>query len=473
MNTNIKCIYSRVKRTKLTKLKRLMSIYVGNISNINITENIKDIGTSNSNSNSNSNNITVIVSSSKAEKADMVINNSLDILLKSANIKDFMSNMNKKGVVFNLQKINKALVKGFVYRIIQGLYSFNKYKSVKGSPHNNIIFYTPQLNKGDITQLLGVIRYSNLSRNIINEPSNIFTPEKMAAYACRLFSNTKYVKVNNYRHADIKKMGLRLIDAVGGSSRNKPCFLVLEYKPPKCKKTICLVGKGVTIDTGGYSMKRVKHMDKMYMDKEGAGISLGLFKYLVDSEYEHHVVCLCPLVENVVTDISIKPNDIIKSYNGTSVEIVNTDAEGRLILADALAYACKNYKPDYIFDYATLTGWSERIHCHTSFTYFTLNDKFAKDIEVYNKEYAEKSIRQPPWVEYITFIKSNIADVKNSGYKCTNSDGLMASLFLMNFIPAIYRKNWIHFDVRLSNYNNTVNIADGFATYLEIIKNIK
>jgi leucyl aminopeptidase len=446
-----------------------MSIYVGNISNINITENIKDIGTSNS----NSNNITVIVSSSKAEKADMVINNSLDILLKSANIKDFMSNMNKKGVVFNLQKINKALVKGFVYRIIQGLYSFNKYKSVKGSPHNNIIFYTPQLNKGDITQLLGVIRYSNLSRNIINEPSNIFTPEKMAAYACRLFSNTKYVKVNNYRHADIKKMGLRLIDAVGGSSRNKPCFLVLEYKPPKCKKTVCLVGKGVTIDTGGYSMKRVKHMDKMYMDKEGAGISLGLFKYLVDSEYEHHVVCLCPLVENVVTDISVKPNDIIKSYNGTSVEIVNTDAEGRLILADALAYACKNHKPDYIFDYATLTGWSERIHCHTSFTYFTLNDKFAKDIEVYNKEYAEKSIRQPPWVEYITFIKSNIADVKNSGYKCTNSDGLMASLFLMNFIPAIYRKNWIHFDVRLSNYNNTVNIADGFATYLEIIKNIK
>jgi leucyl aminopeptidase len=446
-----------------------MSIYVGNISNINITENIKDIGTGTS----NSNNITVIVSSSKAEKADMVINNSLDILLKSANIKDFMSNMNKKGVVFNLQKINKALVKGFVYRIIQGLYSFNKYKSVKGSPHNNIIFYTPQLNKGDITQLLGVIRYSNLSRNIINEPSNIFTPEKMAAYTCRLFSNTKYVKVNNYRHADIKKMGLRLIDAVGGSSRNKPCFLVLEYKPPKCKKTICLVGKGVTIDTGGYSMKRVKHMDKMYMDKEGAGISLGLFKYLVDSEYEHHVVCLCPLVENVVTDISVKPNDIIKSYNGTSVEIVNTDAEGRLILADALAYACKNYKPDYIFDYATLTGWSERIHCHTSFTYFTLNDKFAKDIEVYNKEYAEKSIRQPPWVEYITFIKSNIADVKNSGYKCTNSDGLMASLFLMNFIPAIYRKNWIHFDVRLSNYNNAVNIADGFATYLEIIKNIK
>ena len=473
-NTNIKYIYNRTKRVRQ---KRLMSIYVGNISNINITDDINGMnGMKGMNRVETSKDITtVLVSSSNADKADMVINNALDILLKSANIKDFMSNMNKKGVVFNLEKINKAYVKGFVYRIIQGLYSFNKYKSAKGSPHNNnnIIFYTPQLKKVEITQLFDVIRYANLSRNIINEPSNIFTPEKMAAYACRLFSNTKYVKVNNYRHADIKRMGLRLIDAVGGSSRNKPCFLVLEYKPPKCKKTVCLVGKGVTIDTGGYSMKRAKHMDKMYMDKEGAGISLGLFKYLVDSGYEHHVVCLCPLVENVVTDISIKPNDIIKSYNGTSVEIVNTDAEGRLILADALAYACKNYKPDYIFDYATLTGWSERIHCHTSFTYFTLNDKFAKDIEIYNREYAEKSIRMPPWVEYITYIKSNIADVKNAGYKCTNSDGMMASLFLMNFIPSIYRKNWIHFDVRLSNYNNTVNIADGFATYLEIIKNIK
>jgi leucyl aminopeptidase len=267
-------------------------------------------------------------------------------------------------------------------------------------------------------------------------------------------------------------MGLRLIDAVGGSSSNKPHFLVLDYKPVKPKKTICLVGKGVTIDTGGYSMKRQKSMEKMYMDKEGASLALGLFKYLVDSKSEHRIVCLCPLVENIVSSSSVKPNDVIKSYNGTSVEIVNTDAEGRLILADALAYACKTYEPDYIFDYATLTGWSERIHCHTSFTYFTLNDKLSKDIEMYNKEYAEKSIRLPPWVEYMYYIKSNIADVKNSGYKCVNSDGMMASLFLMNFIPVKYRKNWIHFDVRLSSYNNPVNIADGFATYLEVIKSI-
>jgi len=422
------------------------------------------------NKNKNVNNI--IVSSSKKENANIKICNLLDIILKSIDIKTIVNNLNNKNdTLFNLTKLNKKYIKGFVYRIMQGLYVFNKYKSNQ-KINNNILFHIPQLNKIDRNELFRIIDYSNFSRNIINEPSNIFTPEKFGTYACNLFTNTKYVKVNKYNHTDIKNMGLRLIDAVGGTSSNKPCFIVLDYTPPKYKKTICLVGKGVTIDTGGYSLKRDKHMEKMYMDKEGAALSLGLFKYLVDTNYKHRVVCLCPLVENIVSSMSLKPNDIIKSYDGTTVEVVNTDAEGRLILADALAYACKNYKPDYIFDYATLTGWSERIHCHTSFTYFTLNDKIAKNIELYNEEYAEKSIRLPPWVEYIKYIQSNVADIKNSGYKCVHSDGLMSSLFLMKFIPVKYRKNWVHFDVRLSSYNNALNIADGFATYLEIIKNI-
>ena len=442
-----------------------MNIYVNNI---NIINNINK----NNKNNKKVGNIIVSSSSNNADNANIIINNSLDILLKSIAIKEFLNNINyKKDVLFNLQKLNKIFIKGFIYRIIQGLYVFNKYKSIK-KINNNITFYAPQLIKPDIDSIFSIINYSNLSRNIINEPSNIFTPEKLAFYVCKLFSNTRNVNIMNYNHKDIQNMGLRLIDAVGGSSRNKPHFIVLDYKPSNYKKTICLIGKGVTIDTGGYSIKREKKMEKMYMDKEGAAISIGLFKYLVDNNSKHHIVCLCPLVENIVSDNSLKPNDIVKSYNGTSVEIVNTDAEGRLILADTLAYACKNYKPDYIFDYATLTGWSEKIHCHTSFTYFTVNDKIAENIEHFNKEYAEKSIRIPPWVEYIYYIKSNIADVKNSGYKCIKSDGLMASLFLMNFIPEKYRKNWVHFDVRMSSYNNDINIADGFATYLEIIKNI-
>jgi leucyl aminopeptidase len=424
----------------------------------------------NKNNNKNSNNI--IVSSYKTDNTNVVIENVLDIIINSIDIKTIIKNIkNDNDIVFNLKKLNKKFVKAYVYRIMQGLYLFDKYIK-KIEQNNNISFNIPQLNKIDKEGLFSMISYANLSRNIINEPSNIFTPEKFATHICDIFKNTKYVDVKKYNHNDIKKMGLRLIDAVGGSSNNKPYFVVLDYKPPKWKKTICLAGKGVTIDTGGYSIKNSNNMEQMYMDKEGAAISIGLFKYFADNNYKNRIVCLCPLVENIVSGGSLKPNDIIKAYNGTTVEIVSTDAEGRLILADTVAYACKNYNPDYIFDYATLTSWSTKIHCHTSFTYFTLNDKIAKNIEKYNCIYAEKSIRISPWVEYITYIKSNIADVKNFGYECINSDGLMASLFIMNFIPQKYVKRWVHFDIRMSSYNNELNIADGFATYLEIIKNI-
>jgi leucyl aminopeptidase len=268
-------------------------------------------------------------------------------------------------------------------------------------------------------------------------------------------------------------MGLNLINAVGNPSQNKPRFLIIDYNPSvKNKKTICLIGKGVTIDTGGYSMKRPNNMINMYMDKEGASISIGILYTLAKEKYKNRIVCLCPLVENIVSQSSLKPNDIIKAYNGQTVEIVNTDAEGRLIMADALTYACNKYKPDYLFDFATLTGWSERINCHSSFTFFTSNEKIANKIQEYGNKYSEKNIRIPAWLEYISYIKSRVADVKNSGYQCKNSDGLMASLFLMNFIPKQYRKNWSHFDIRMSNYNNNVNIADGFATFYSIIKNI-
>jgi leucyl aminopeptidase len=287
-----------------------------------------------------------------------------------------------------------------------------------------------------------------------------------------MFKGIRNTKITVFNERHMKKMGLNLINAVGNPSQNKPRFLIIDYNPSGKKKTICLVGKGVTIDTGGYSMKRPNNMINMYMDKEGAAISIGILYTLAKQKYKNRIVCLCPLVENIVSRGSLKPNDIIKAYNGQTVEIVNTDAEGRLILADALTYACYKYKPDYLFDFATLTGWSERINCHSSFTYFTSNEKIANDIHAYGNKYCEKNIRIPAWLEYISFIKSNIADVKNSGYECKNSDGLMASLFLMNFIPIKYRKNWSHFDIRMSNYNNTVNIADGFATFYTIIKNI-
>jgi leucyl aminopeptidase len=377
----------------------------------------------------------------------------------------------KNGVIFNLKSLNKKFVSAFIYRITQGVYSFNKYKT-KDIDEIKTDYYVPQLSLKDKSEIISIVEGSEKTRNIINEPSNKFTPENFTKNAKKMFKSKKYISVKIFDDKRIVKLGLNLINAVGGKSQNKPRFLLIDYNPPKSKKTICLVGKGVTIDTGGYSLKPGVNMNNMHMDKEGASICVGLIDTLANIKYKNRTICICPLVENIISSSSLKPNDIIKAYNGQTIEVVNVDAEGRLILADALAYTCKNYKPDYIFDFATLTGWSEKINCHSSFTYFTTNEKLSKCISAYGNCYGEKSIRLPPWIEYMEYIKSNVADVKNSGYSCKNSDGLMASLFLMNFIPPSYRNKWVHFDIRLGSYNNSVNIADGFASYLTIIKNI-
>lgn len=425
--------------------------------------------------NINNNNHNVIKVATNKKNCDINIRNHLDIISISKKIKTLLNYNNnfKKKVIFNLEKLDNRFVEAFIYRILQGNYYFDKYKKITRE-RTILYFYVPRISCTNRKNINEIINGSYITRNIINEPSNIATPDNFAKHAKYMFKDIRNIKVTIFNEKHMKKMGLNLINAVGNSSQNKPRFLIIDYNPSghSGKKTVCLVGKGVTIDTGGYSMKNPKHMINMYMDKEGAAISIGILYTLAKEKYKNRVVCLCPLVENIVSRSSIKPNDIIKAYNGQTVEIVNTDAEGRLILADALTYACDKYKPDYLFDFATLTQWSERINCHSSFTYFTSNEQIANNIQEYGNKYCEKNIRIPAWLEYISYIKSNIADVKNSGYECKNSDGLMASLFLMNFIPKKYRKNWSHFDIRMSNYNNNVNIADGFATFYTIIKNI-
>jgi leucyl aminopeptidase len=414
-----------------------------------------------------------IINVSSSNNSDICIKNHLDIINASSKIKIIIKYNNnfKKNIIFNLEKLDSKYIDAFIYRILQGFYTFDKYKqNIKSQ--KNIYFYVPKLSNDNKKNLITIIYGANITRNLINEPSNMSTPDKFSKYSINFFKSIKNIKIKVYNDKEIKKLGLNLINAIGGSSINKPRFLIIDYTPPKYKKSICLIGKGVTIDTGGYSIKSSSHMNNMYMDKEGASISINIIYILSKLKYKNRIICFCPLVENIVSNSAIKPNDIIKAYNGQTVEIVNTDAEGRLIMADTLTYACNKYKPDYIFDFATLTGWSERINCHSSFTYFTTNEKISNKIIEYAEKYGEKNIRIPAWLEYMSYIKSKIADVKNHGYECKNSDGLMSSLFLMNFIPPKYRNNWCHFDIRMSNYNNDVNIADGFATYLSLVKYI-
>jgi leucyl aminopeptidase len=399
----------------------------------------------------------------------ILIKNYMDILDFSINVKNIIKyNLNKnKKIVFNLSELDYNYVLSFIYKISQGIYTFNKYKS--NTKNNEIVFYIPKYNKK--REIADIIESANITRNLINEPSNKMTPKIFGEYVKRYYKNNKNVNVKIFDSNAIKKLGLNLIYSLGQHSYNKPYFAILEYKPQKYKKTICIVGKGVTIDTGGYSIKNNGSMNKMYMDKEGACISFGLFNNLVKNKSNNRIICVCPLVENIISNSSLKPSDIIKAYNGQTIEIVNVDAEGRLILADSLSYICKMYKPDHIIDIATLTGTSDK-YCNTSFSYFTINEAFSKNIIKFSKKYGEIILRIPPWVEYMKYIKSNIADVKNSGYNCKKGDDLIASLFLMNFIEKKYRNKWIHIDIRMISNNNELNIAEGFGTILQYLKSL-
>jgi len=420
--------------------------------------------------------IVIKICSRNTTACDVYINNFVNILNTAKNIKNIIkyNKYIKDSIILDLQYLRKKFVKAFLNRIFQGLYSFGKYKS-KTAITKKVSINAPQISEKEKKEILHYIKYSQLARDFINEPSNKSTPIVFSITAANIFKKEANVKVNVLTDKEIKKQGMGLIDAIGNTSVNAARLLVIDYNPPKSqksKKTVCLIGKGVTIDTGGYTLKSSAGMLNMHMDKTGASLCVGLVKALSQNKYKNRVVAVIPLVENTISDKSVKPGNVVTAYNGQTVEIVNVDAEGRLILADALSYACKNYKPDFIFDYATLTGWSERIHCHTSFTYFTLNNKLSKNIIKYGKEYAERSFRIPAWTDYLYYIKSNIADVKNFDFGCKNSDGFMASIFLMNFIPKEYRKKWVHFDVRLLSTVNEVGIAEGFSTYLKLIEEI-
>lgn len=420
----------------------------------------------------NNNCIKVCSDRAKYKACDIYINNFVDIMNTAISIGSFiLKERYSRVITFDIECLHKNFVFAFINRIFQSLYEFNKYKT---KVKNEIIIkiYAPQMNGKEKHSIKTLLRYAQYTRDLLNEPANKAMPSSFSQTVVQHFKGIRNIKIKILNSEDIRRQGFGLINAIGSSSSHGARMLVIEYIPKNSRKTFCLVGKGVTMDTGGYSLKDRNHMYNMHMDKTGASICVGLIKYLADISYKNKVVAIMPLVENIVSDISAKPGDVVKAYNGQTVEIVDVDAEGRLILADALTYACKQYSPDYIMDFATLTGWSQMIHCHTSFTYFTLNNKIAKLVEDIGETYAERSFRIPPWTEYSMYLKSDKADVKNFGYNCMNSDGLMASIFLMNFIHPKYRKNWIHFDIKVISGINSLGIADGFATYIDMIMSL-
>ena len=229
----------------------------------------------------------------------------------------------------------------------------------------------------------------------------------------------------------------------------------------------------MTFDAGGLNLKsESKNTFLMKGDKTGGCIVIGILKYFADIEFPCRIIGLVPLVENIISSNVTRPGDIVTSFSGKTVEIINTDAEGRLILADALAY-CERYKPDYIMDLATLTGWASSLHCDTSAIFFSPNAKLHELIHDIGEKIGERSWGMPRWLEYMKFCKSDVADVKNFGFKvngCSQGSGYMATMFMAHFVPKHCLHNWVHFDI-CNNFDKTLN-ANTMNLVIELIKKL-
>jgi leucyl aminopeptidase len=283
-----------------------------------------------------------------------------------------------------------------------------------------------------------------ITRELVYEPANHLTPDILTKRVEKLGKKFGF-EVTVFDKKELEKRGMNGILAVGAGSAVPPRLLKLEYKGngKQEKAAAALVGKGVTFDTGGISIKDSNNMHFMKSDMAGAAAVIGLFCTLAATKVKRSVVGLLPIVENMADGGAYRPSDVITSYSGLGIEVLDTDAEGRIILADALSYAAKDVQPEYIVDLATLTGSVVTALGYQAAGLFTQHTDIATRIELAASHTGERVWRLPMWDEYAAQIASDIADVKNLGGPAGGS--ITAAKFLEKF--TLGHNQWAHIDI--------------------------
>jgi len=336
-----------------------------------------------------------------------------------------------------------------VSAIVEGanlsLYDFDLYKKEKSNnkePDLTIIpkgFDSEKVIKNSII-ISDAVKFT---RDVANLPPNNCPPAKLAEIAKKLANQNK-IKCTVFSKNEIKSKGLGGVIAVGQGSKNEPKFIIMEYRNGKKEeKPILLVGKAVTFDTGGISLKPGEKMDEMKFDKCGGCTVLGIMKAVSELKLPINVVAIIPSVENMPSGDAFRPGDIIKLFNGKTAEILNTDAEGRLILADGLAYGIKHYQPSSVMDFATLTGACIVALGTNVAGIVSNNTKLASKIKTASAATSEEVWELPINDDYMDMVKSKVADIKNLGMGRA-AGTITAAAFLAN---AVGNVPWVHFDI--------------------------
>lgn len=386
---------------------------------------------------------------------------------------ELQSKKEKSVFVQSITTIEPKFIKAFLEGLLLSQYIFDKYK--KNKKELVEIFVDNQLlSKADLQELNILQESVRLTKNLVNEPQNFMTTTQYNAEIKKIFtkSNVRYTYWNQEKITKEKMGGIL---AVNRGSENPAFFHILEYKPTNAinKQPLVLVGKGVMYDTGGLSIKPTPNsMDLMKCDMAGSATVLGAILAISKLNLPYYVIGLFPTVENKINDKSICPGDVITMYDGTTVEVMNTDAEGRLILADALHYA-KRLKPELVIDLATLTGAAIRaVGKEAAVVMGNADKKIRKKLEKVAYKTDEKIVYFPLWDDYKSYLDSEIADIKNIGG--AEAGAITAGKFLEHFTDY----SWLHIDLSPAfvtsryNYRGIHATAFGVRLLCKFVKNL-
>lgn len=364
--------------------------------------------------------------------------------LNSYSIKELFLEL-PDGNDFGISK--KHLAQQVTTTLLMANYIFDDYITEDSRKQNkdfeiNILSDSNEVEEGvKVGEIIG--NAVNRARHWIDLPPSTLTPVELAQKAKEI-ADEGGLKYTVFNEQDVKEMGMGGLAGVASGSEQECRFVIMEYKVNENAPTVGIVGKGITFDSGGLSLKPPTYMETMKEDMSGASSVIATMDAIAKLKPNVNVIAFAPMTENLPGDGATKPGDILKFYNGKTAEVKNTDAEGRLILADALAYAHKNYKPDVMLDAATLTGAC----AHALGPYFTglfsEHDDVAKLVEEAAERSGDYVWRLPLTDDYKAAIKSEVADLCNIGKGNIKAGGTTAAAFLQNFVGDT---PWAHLDI--------------------------
>ena len=327
--------------------------------------------------------------------------------------------------------------------IVLGSYQFLDYKTKDKKKFEPETIRVIGCDHGEINKGVAIGSAVCFARDLGNHPGNKATPSYLAE-AAKEIADMGNMGLTVFDREEFTQMGMGGLAGVAQGTDEPPKFIILEYNNGGNDKPKVLVGKGLTFDSGGISIKPASKMDEMKYDMCGSTVVLGVFKALAQLKPKINVVGIIPSTENLNGAKAYKPGDILSAYNGKTIEVLNTDAEGRVILADGLSYASKHYDPEYIIDFATLTGAVLVSLGHLATGIMGTDDGLMERVKKSSKSTGEKVWEFPLWPEYCKQVQSEIADVKNTGAPM-QAGSIAGGAFLKEFVREDIP--WVHFDI--------------------------